>query len=96
MLNLFSVFCSIFILISSDGECCGVGRGQGVMGGGTQPGKGNIKNRSLSFFFFFLQVLKQMTRNVTGFVFILEIKMTIRWRVEECGGVGDGGGVLDE
>lgn len=44
---------------------------------------------------FFLQVLKQMTRNVTGFFFILEIKMTIRWRVEECGGVGDGG-VLDE
>lgn len=41
--------------------------------------------------FFFLQVLKQMTRNVTGFLFILEIKMTIRWRVEECGGVGDGG-----
>lgn len=36
-----------------------------------------------------------MTRNVTGFLFILEIKMTIRWRVEECGGVGDGGG-LDE
>lgn len=60
--------------------------------GGTQPGKGNIKNRSLSVFLFcFLQVLKQMTRNVTGFLFILEIKMTIRWR--ECGGVGDGGGV---
>lgn len=77
------------------------------MGGGSQPGKGDIKNMSLSFslffffglfflfFFIFLQVLKQMTRNVTGFLFILEIKMTIRWRVEECGGVGDGGG-LDE
>lgn len=37
-----------------------------------------------------------MTRNVTGFLFILEIKMTIRWRVEECGGGGGVEGVLDE
>lgn len=30
-----------------------------------------------------------MTRNVTGFLFISEIKMIIRWRVEEYGGVGE-------
>lgn len=35
-----------------------------------------------------------MTRNVTGFLFMSEIKMIIRWRVEEYGGVGEG--VLDE
>lgn len=33
-----------------------------------------------------------MTRNVTGFLFLSEIKMIIRWRVEEYGGVGEGWG----
>lgn len=39
-----------------------------------------------------------MTRNVTGFLFLSEIKIIIRWSVEEYGGVeggrgGGGGGV---
>ncbi len=61
-------------------------------------GKGNIKNMSLSvhvnFFFPFLPLLKQMTRNVTGFLFLSEIKMIIRWRVEVWW--GGGGGFLDK
>lgn len=57
-------------------------------------GKGNIKNMSLSFhtFFFLLffqQPLKQMTRNVTGFLFLSEIKRIIRWK-KKYGGVGGG------
>lgn len=46
-------------------------------------GKGNIKKYEFVFstiflLFFFVELLKQMTRNVTGFLFISEIKIMIR------------------
>lgn len=75
-----------------------VGGSQGVTGGSPDQVKEILKIGACLFHFlfgFFLQVLKQMTRKVTGFLLILEIQLTIRWRVEKCEGVGGMEG-LDE